>query len=230
MLDRNISRAGHWRVVSRLFGCAAALALMPGFSPAFATDLTEAVSTAITENPTIGQAVENRRATREELNQARGFYLPRIDLDASVGTVMRDNDTTRFYGRDDEWSESHQIGITAQQLLFDGFATDSEVERQTARTDAAAFRVLERTELIGLDVAEAYLDVLRNLEVTGIAAKNIAFQEDTIGTIKRLVQGGVSPRADLQQGQERLESARVLAVDVNRSLEQARNKYRTLVG
>ena len=48
-----------------------------------------------------------------------------------------------------------------RQLLFDGLSSINEIWRQTARVDAAAARVHERTELIALDAAEAYVDVVR---------------------------------------------------------------------
>ena len=35
-------------------------------------------------NPEIGEAIENRRATTKELEQARGLYLPSVDVEASV--------------------------------------------------------------------------------------------------------------------------------------------------
>ena len=38
-------------------------------------------------------------------------------------------------------------------MLFDGFQTKSEVERQTARVSSAAYRVQEAAEFVGLDAA-----------------------------------------------------------------------------
>lgn len=199
-------------------------------APALAMDLTEAVSRAVNENPTIGEAVENRRATYQELEQARGLYLPQVDVLGSIGPGLRDSRDTRLAGTDDNWFIRRELSVTLQQLIFDGFATDAEIERQAARVDAAAYRVLERSELIGLDVVEAYLDVLRQIELVDIGRENVAFHERTRGLIRDLVQGGIGPQADLQQGEERLEGARVLSVDIARSLEESQNRFRRLVG
>ena len=48
-----------------------------------------------------------------------------------------------------------------RQILFDGLTSINEIWRQAARVDAAAYRVRERTELLALDAAEAYIDVVR---------------------------------------------------------------------
>ena len=60
-------------------------ALLICASPAFAVDLREAVQSALQTNPQIRQAVSNRAATEEELQQGRGLYYPRISVEGSAG-------------------------------------------------------------------------------------------------------------------------------------------------
>ncbi|TIM28589.1 MAG: channel protein TolC, partial [Mesorhizobium sp.] len=52
---------------------------------ASALTLKEAMAVAVESNPEIGQAIENREAIEFELRQAKGLYLPSIDLEASAG-------------------------------------------------------------------------------------------------------------------------------------------------
>jgi adhesin transport system outer membrane protein len=54
-------------------------------APAQAITLHEAIAVALESNPEIGQAIENREAIEFELRQARGLYLPSVDLEASAG-------------------------------------------------------------------------------------------------------------------------------------------------
>ncbi len=114
--------------------------------------LTEAVSTAVQSNPEIGEAVANREATEFELRQGRGLYLPKLDAEGSIGGEILNNSNTRSDDSVDDVWNPRQGSLVARQLLFDGFATDAEVERQAARVDAASFRVYERSEFIGLSV------------------------------------------------------------------------------
>ena len=72
---------------SLLGAVSAALLVGVAFSPVNANALTlkEAMAVTLESNPEIGQANENREATEFELRQARGLYLPGIDLESGVG-------------------------------------------------------------------------------------------------------------------------------------------------
>ncbi len=63
-------------------------------APASAMSLQEAIQKALTTNPQISQAVENREAVEFELRQARGSLLPSVDLEASVGKRRLSNNST----------------------------------------------------------------------------------------------------------------------------------------
>lgn len=69
-------------LAAALFGSVAFYA-----SNASALSLKEAMAVALESNPEIGQAVENREAIEFELRQARGLYLPSVDLEASAGSI-----------------------------------------------------------------------------------------------------------------------------------------------
>ena len=64
-------------------------------SPAEAISLREAVQVALEANPEIGQAIANREATQFELRQARGLYLPQVDLEGRYGAQNFDSPGTR---------------------------------------------------------------------------------------------------------------------------------------
>ena len=66
-------------------GCVAAAVSFGAGSSASAMSLREAVTEALTSNPEILQAAENREAVEFELRQARSLYLPTLDLEGSVG-------------------------------------------------------------------------------------------------------------------------------------------------
>lgn len=214
--------------VRRLMMAAASLCVL--CSPAHGMDLPEALSIAVKDNPDIGEAIANRRATEQELEQARGLYLPSVDFEASIGPELRDSRVTRLAGTDGDWFTRRDASLSLRQLLYDGGGTDAEYDRQASRLDAASFRVMERTELIGLDVTEAYLDVLRQLELVQIAAENVRYHDRLSGNLRGRSEGGVGRLADRQQSEERLEAARVTAVEIARSLDEARNRFRRLLG
>lgn len=94
--------------------------------------LSEAVAIGVRTNPEYNIVANNRRATDEELNQAKALYLPSIDVAADTGFEHSDDPSTRG-GLDDDDEENmwrYEAGITLTQMLFDGFETKHEVGRQ----------------------------------------------------------------------------------------------------
>jgi outer membrane protein, adhesin transport system len=120
--------------------------------------------------------------------------------------------------------------VVVRQILFDGFASIHEVWRQSARVNASAFRVLERTELIALDAAEAYIDVVRFLRLLALANQNVATHEELFSNVQSRFSGGRAGEGDLQQARERVEAAKAAREEFRRGLEDARSKYRKVIG
>ena len=132
-------------------------ATMLSCGSAHALTLKEAIAVAVESNPEIGQAIENREAIEFELRQAKGLYLPSIDLEASTGIRRLDNDSRRALDQEDDALYPNEAGVVITQKLYDHGARRAELERQASRVDGASFRVLERSEFIGLAVVQDYL-------------------------------------------------------------------------
>jgi adhesin transport system outer membrane protein len=203
-----------------------AMATMPGD----VRTLRGAVALALETNPEIGQASSNREAIEFELAQGRGNYLPSIDLEARAGAQVTDNVTTRRNGDDDEILAPVEGRLTVTQLLFDGFATDAEVERQASRVDGASFRVLERSEFIALNVIRAHQDVNRLVQILALAQQNLAFHRGIASDITRGAQAGALSVADRQQVEERIIAAEAFVSETREELEAARITFNRLVG
>lgn len=123
--------------------------------------INDAIKQAAVSNPGVGEATANRRATESEMRQSQGTLLPQVRLEASAGPESLRRYITPAPVGNGDYVNGRQASVVVRQLLFDGFASVNEVWRQAARVNAASHRVLERTELIGLDAAEAYIDVTR---------------------------------------------------------------------
>ncbi len=135
--------------------------------------INQAISQAVLTNPGVGEAAANRRATESELRQTQGTLLPQVRLGSSIGPEKFTQSVRPKPANNGVWENGREVSVFVRQILFDGFASIHEVWRQSARVDAAAFRVLERTELIALDAAEAYVDVVRFLRLVALANQNV---------------------------------------------------------
>src|SRR5262245_3177510 len=107
-------------------------------------------SLAVLTNPGVGEAAANRRATESTLRQAQGFLLPQVRLDSGVGPERFTQAGGRAPAGNRTWFHGKEVSVVVRQILFDGFASIHEVWRQSARVNASAYRVLERSELIAL--------------------------------------------------------------------------------
>src|SRR3954469_25217695 len=218
----------------------AATAICLAMSPAAAEpfSITDALREAAKTHPGVGEASANRRATEAELRQTQSTLLPQVRIEASYGREKFDQSASVLTGTalpipavgTGVWRNGNQQSVVVRQLLFDGFASIHDIWRQSARVNAAAFRVRERTELIALDAAEAYVDVVRYLRLVGIAEQNVATHEKIFSNVNSRFSGGRAGEGDLEQSRERVENAKAQLDEFRRSLEDARSRYRKVVG
>jgi adhesin transport system outer membrane protein len=200
--------------------------------------INDALREAAKSHPGVGEASANRRATESELRQTQSTLLPQVRIDASYGREKFDQSASIVSGTalpipafgTGVWRNGSQESVVVRQLLFDGFASIHDIWRQSARVNAAAFRVRERTELIALDAAEAYVDVVRYLRLVALAEQNVATHEKIFSNVNSRFAGGRAGEGDLEQARERVENAKAQLDEFRRSLEDARSKYRKVVG
>lgn len=198
-----------------------------------ASGLEEAVRMAISTNPEVGVAVRERDATTYDVEQAEGGFYPSIDLRANYGLEYTDSSTTRAFASSRNRTPTlprSDVTLSLTQLLFDGWATASQVERQEARLDAATFRVREASEFIGLDAVEAYLEVLRRQQLVQLAQENVAVHEEYLGTVNIRLEAGRGSVADVRQAESRLGTAKSSLTEAYGNLRDSEAQYARVVG
>lgn len=199
-------------------------------APLHAQPLKEAVELTLRTSPDVLATGKRRLSIDQEIAQARGGYLPRIDLSLGYGRERSDNPITRNAGLGNVSLTRREAGVTLSQMLFDGFAVKSEVERHTARADSAAFRVFGAAEDTALKVAEAYLEVLRRQELLQLTKDNLVVHQRTYDQIKLRAESGVGRKADMEQIQARLALSRANVIAAGANLRDAETTFHRVVG
>lgn len=194
--------------------------------------LNEAISIGVMTNPEYGVVAGTRRATDEELEQAKALYLPSIDFSADTGyEYTKDQGTKDFVNNEeDESLWRYEVGLTLTQMLFDGWETKYENERQKNRVESSAHRVRETAELVGLSIIESYLEVIRQRELLTITRDNVQEHLAIMDMIQEGVDAGRSTQADLEQIKARLASARAQESTIMQQLRIAESNFRREVG
>ena len=204
--------------------------LLLSATPAFAVDLREAVQSALQTNPEIRQAVSNRAATQEELQQGKGLWYPRVSVETSAGIRDLRNPTRRSLGIANNVLWPVEGDLIVDQLVYDSGGREAEIRRQAARSDAAAARVQERSEYVALNTARTYIDYLLQQRLVAIAQDNVTFHERLAGDLREGVAKGSISIADQQQAEERLQAARAKVTEAREDLDTAAITFRTLTG
>ncbi len=193
------------------------------------TTLRDAVAVGVRTNPETEAVANNRRATDEELKQAKALYLPSVDAKADTGYQS-------IYSDPDNAAKGHsdlfrtQGSLTLTQMLFDGYSTKYENQRQFHRVRSASHRVKESAEYNGLNIVEYYLDVLRQRELLQIAEENLKQHQEIMGQIQESADAGRTTQADVEQTKARLNAAEAQEAAVRESLNNAEANYRKIVG
>ena len=195
-----------------------------------AMTLQEAVQQAIATNPDIGVVASNREAVDQELRQARGLYLPQIDAAAGIGVGAINDSTSRASGGDYEETVRRESSITLQQRLFDGFEAGATVEREMARVESAANRVMENSEVLALDAIGAYLEVLRQRDLVRLAEDNVGYHGQVLDAQQARLEGGGGSAADVDQTDARSARARNTLVETLQGLRVAEAIFARIIG
>ncbi|MBU6476050.1 MAG: TolC family protein, partial [Alphaproteobacteria bacterium] len=141
-----------------------AAAFAAGGPPALT--LAEAVSRGIGTSPEYGVAARQKNEAQELLSEAGAGDLPELDLQAQEGR-QHTVSPLLFPNHQNLWTG--QGSLTLTQLLFDGFGTKRLVKSRAYGLQSASYHVDEVGELLGLDIVQAYLDVLRQRDLLEIA-------------------------------------------------------------
>ncbi len=192
--------------------------------------LREAVSLAVTSHPSVNAARADRRATGHELRIAQGALYPNVSVAADIGQQYVDRPESLDPEDNALWRDRRQASILIRQVLFSGHQRANEIYRAAARLDATALRVLSGAEILALDAVEAYIDFRRHSRLLSLARANVERHREILGLVQELVAGGKAPGSDANQTLERVAGAEAIAAQVELAYQEARAKFKQVIG
>lgn len=195
--------------------------------PVSALSLEEAIIYVLETNPDVQAAEANKQAIEFELDRARAFRTPKFALEGWAGSSR---DFGYSQGAADDAIEGYEMRGTITQTLFDGWWTRSEIERQAFRVDAAALRVLERSEFLALEATRLYADVLRMNRQLQVARDNVAYHRNVNARLRNAFENGAVGPSDVLQGEERLLTAEDALLEFELDMADTRAEFLEVVG
>ncbi|KAA3654936.1 MAG: channel protein TolC [Proteobacteria bacterium] len=211
--------------ISRL-PLALAIVLLPySLYAAPAESLREAVQRAVVSNPEVQARWHAYLAAEEEQDVARGGYYPRVDLTAGIGRERQTDPgvADRNYTR-------RGATLSLNQMVYDGFATQSEVARLGHAKLTRYFEILDASESVAGETVRAYADVLRYRDLVQLAQENFLRHKEVFDQIEERARAGVGRRVDLEQAGGRLALAESNLLTEASNLHDVSARYHRLVG
>ncbi|MDZ7851947.1 MAG: TolC family outer membrane protein [Halomonas sp.] len=202
---------------------AVAQSLPAGLSAPGSADLRQVVQQAISTNPEVQAAWNGFRASGNDIGVARGNYLPSVDVSAGIGVEDRELDARGSY-------DTNYAELTITQMLWDGLATASEVERLDRAELVSYYELLGASEEMALEATRAYLDVQRYRELVRLAQDNYREHLRVFDQIEERVRSGAGRGVDLEQISGRLSLAESNLMTEASNLHDVTARYQRIVG
>jgi len=187
--------------------------------------LRDAARHTVTSNPGVRAAVNEFEAAEAQVRAAKGGYLPRIDLEAGIGTERIDDPRYNVNNFDRD-----RVSVLLSQMLYDGFYTRNTVRKFGYASRMRYFEVWSAAENVTAEVARAYYDVLRHRELVELSKENYAAHRLIFEQIERRVRAGVSRRVDLDQAYGRLALAESNLLTDLTNLHDVSMRYQRIIG
>ncbi len=189
--------------------------------------VAQSVQKAIEGNPEVVAKFNAFRASSDEIGVASGNWRPHLDAGANAGKRTYDNPST--VPTDPRFGE-RGVRLELTQLLWDGLATQHEVERLGHAKLERYFDFLDATEQFGMEAAKAYYDVVRYRKLVALAEDNYIQHKVSFAQVQSRVNAGVGRGVDLEQVMARVALAESNLVAERANLHDVTERYVRIVG
>lgn len=185
--------------------------------------LQDVVTEALEYQPEVQAKFHEFMATIHDRREAFGGYLPRFDLEGSLGKAERNYDDRGWYNRN--YGEARLT-----QMLFDGFYVRSRVARAEHTKRQRYFDLLDEIENKTLEAINVYIDVQRYRDMVRLAQVNYDNHKRVQQHISERADRGVSNQADLFQINGRLSLAESNLLTEAANLHTVEARFQRLIG
>ncbi len=158
--------------------------------------LRQCVDYAIEHNIDIRQREITKEQRENDLSTARGSYLPTVgayvNQNFDFGRGLTINNTY-----ENKNTRNTSMGIQANMTLFDGLQTVNNVRESRLNLQAATEDLQAAKEDIGINVAQAYLQVLTSREIADKAHEQVALSTQQLQRKEQLLSNGKASESEV---------------------------------
>ena len=160
--------------------------------------LKECVDHALEHNISVKQSQNNLLVNAQDITAAKGQFLP--SFSGSLGERMSIGsgfDPVSNQRINNQTTHSFNYNLSVNQNVFNGFRTLNLYKQSLLNQEINNLELARIKDNISLNVVNAYLNVLFNIENLEIAKNQFDFSQQQLNQVRDLVNAGVQPKANL---------------------------------
>ena len=222
-----------WGATGQAIGVVAGLLTVA--APAAAQTLTEAFAYAYNNNPQLLAQRAALRATDETVPQALSGWRPTVNFTAQAGFnrsgfATTDPDTGLNSPTQFGSFNPRSMQVQATQPIYRGGRTEAQTRQAINNVQAARAQTLAIETQVFQQVAQAYLDVVRDQTLVEVARNNEQVLRKQLQATQDRFRVGEVTRTDVAQAESSLAQANAQRITAEGNLEASRANYTRQVG
>ena len=185
-----------------------------------AWSLRDCCNYAIEHNISIKQQENQRRQQELQLSNSKNSRLP--DVSGSLGqnfSFGRGLTAENTYTNTNTSSTSFQLGASVP--IFTGFQIPNQIKLDQLNLEAATADLEKAKNDIRTQVAQAYVQILYDMEIADVALRQIAIDSAQVVRLQAFVDNGKASEAELSRQKATLANSRLTATQADNNLKVA---------
>ena len=182
--------------------------------------LRECCDYAIEHNISIKQQQNQCRQQEVQLSTAKNSRLPDLSASASQNfSFGRGLTAANTYSNTNTSSTSFQLGTSVP--LFTGFQIPNQIKMNQLNLEAATADLEKAKNDIRLQVAQAYVQILYDMEIGDVARRQVTIDSMQVVRLQALVDNGKAAEATLSQQKATLANSHLTATQADNNTRLA---------
>jgi len=197
----------------------------------YAQTIKSFMGEVLESNPTLLEKSQNFNSMRENLKISKSGYLPTINLSLGVGieNTKKTNQANNLPNKTTNFTV-YQNSLQLTQKIFDGFVTSSQISQQQFKLLSSSYDYAQSVNDIALELAQNYIEVLRNKELVTNSQENVNVDTDILKKVQKLYDSGLTTLSEVNKIESSLALAKSNLVVAQNTLDNTKLNLEKTIG
>jgi len=184
----------------------------------------DCIKEAQKNHPDLISAAESINEKKASKGVTTSGLFPQVDATASASTTKKETNSSTTT------TDSYSYGVSASQLIFDGFSTINDMKAASENVEAARQNYRFTSSQIRLNLRTAFVNLLRAQELIKVTKEIIEIRSKSLDLIKLRYQSGLEHKGALLTAEANLAQAKFELSQAKREVELAQRQLTKEMG